>query len=588
MLDFKHRLGVLLLALCTASASTSAVAQSKSDIFDDQVTESNYFSNSPATFATFCFADECHSAASGRTEINGSQEVNAESLYTIGSNSKFITAILTLIMIDKGYLKLDDTLASYFPEYSQWKGVKVRDLLQHASGIPEYLFSESGRNRTVLSYFNWKTRIWQPSELVDLVAKEPSLFEAGSRVEYNNTNYVLLGMILEKAAKRPLEVLLDREIFAPLKLQNTYLTLMNSEKNRLVSGYYPLDIPIPDWIINFFSRKVEKTGNYLNTTRGFDSSYLWSAGGMVSTTADMAKIVRALFTGGLVSQSSLEEMKKWRNGAVLGFPLRYGLGLMTMPSAFGELLGHGGMTPGYYSVSNYLPQRDIVLTLAQNIAPGQTYSVYYDLLDLINNGFLGKAFVPDEAVSLEQLSAGSIHVRVRGKILIESSGLGFFSNAIGYSSSKQGAKVEETFRVFQTGLMEQAGRTYLTIGGSPGTSPYFNQTGQNNEGTPFLRIMIDRDMVKARGPGVFREGEANDMISAFRGLRKIDSSGKVSNCISEVLDRRRQNTFQIDGQLDESFETGESMKFVGNIPMRRVWAGKIPAEVPEEYRAVCE
>lgn len=568
------------------TVSKSLFAQPTAAIFDDQVAQCNYFSKSPATFATYCFGSECHSTASGRTEMNGATAVSSDNLVTIGSNSKFFTAILTLIMVDKGYLGLDDSLARYFPEYSQWKGVKIRHLLQHSSGVPEYLFSEKGIQRTVLSYFNWRTRIWKPSELVGLVAGEPSLFEAGTKVEYNNTNYILLGMVLEKVTKRPLEVLLDRELFAPLGVKDTYLNVMNSEKSRLVSGYYPIDLAIPDWIINFLSRKIEKSGNYLDTTRGFDSSYLWSAGGMVSTTGDMARIVRALFTGRLISPELLEEMKSWRDGAVLGFPLRYGLGLMTMPSAYGELLGHGGMTPGYYSVSNYLPQRDMVLTMAQNIAPSQTYPVYYDLVDLLNSDVRGKAFVPDEAVGTERLPPRSLHVRARGKLVTESSGFSFFPASFGYTLSRQKQGDEETFRSFQTSVTEREGRTYLTISGGPGANPYFGQ-GTASEGVPFLRVEIDQEQLRARGSGVFLEGEGQEMIFAYRGLAKVDSEGQRTFCVSEVLDRRRAPAFQIDGQEDETFAAGETLKFVGNLPMTKAVSARLPADLPAAYRQVC-
>ncbi len=186
MKAFRHYLGGIILA--SFVSSSGVFGQSNADIFQDEVAQSNFFSNSPATFATFCFADECHAASSGHLQINGKEEVDNHSLINIGSNSKFITAILTLILIDKGYMSLDDTLASYFPEYAHWKGVKIRHLLQHSSGVPEYLFSDAGKNRTILSYFSWHTRVWKPSELVATVVKEPAVFEAGSRVVYNNTN----------------------------------------------------------------------------------------------------------------------------------------------------------------------------------------------------------------------------------------------------------------------------------------------------------------------------------------------------------------------------------------------------------------
>lgn len=566
--------------------SVIARAETAAEIFSDEVAQCNYFSQAPATFATYCLSDVCQSAASGHSTMFGQNEVNTSSLVAIGSHSKIITAILTLISIDKGNLHLDDTLASFFPEYAHWKGVTVRDLLQHTSGVPEYMFSEQGKQRTLLSFFNWSTRIWKPAELVGTVVKQPSLYPVGSKLEYNNTNYILLGMILEKVNKLPLAVILDREIVAPLGLNNTFVSLMDSEKYRLTSGYYPVDVPIPDWIINLLSKKIKKSGNYIDTTKSFDSSLLWSAGGMVSTTSDLAHIVRALLSGRLVSEDLLKEMKAFRDGSVLGFPLRYGLGLMTMPSPYGDMLGHAGMTPGYYSVSYYLPSNDSVLSVAQNIAPAQIFSIYYDLLDLVNRAFRGKTFVPDPLVSTEQLPADAMHLRVRGKLLREQSEPEIFPRGFGYTLIKQKLKTSEIFRRFSTFLAERQGRSVLLIRGAPGVDPYFKSFARESQ-IPFVELLIDREKLIASGSRFFPEGSGNEIIFAYRGQLKIDAKGQQSICVSDVSDRGRASSFQIDGQRDENFELGETVKFVGNIPMKTLTQDSIPDDLPASRRTIC-
>ena len=83
--------------------------------------------------------------------------------------------------------------------------------------------------KTALSLFNSRTRIWKPRELIEGVVNEPMLFAPGEKSAYNNTNYVLLGMIAEKATGESAEVLLDRYIFTPLGMNDTYLRLIDSE-----------------------------------------------------------------------------------------------------------------------------------------------------------------------------------------------------------------------------------------------------------------------------------------------------------------------------------------------------------------------
>ena len=120
--------------------------------------------------------------------------------------------------------------------------------------------SGKGIKKTALSLFNIRTRIWKPRELIEGVVNEPMLFAPGEKSAYNNTNYVLLGMIAEKTMGESAEVLLDRYIFTPLGMNDTYLRLIESEKYRRINGYFPMNIPVPDWLINILSSKIEKIG----------------------------------------------------------------------------------------------------------------------------------------------------------------------------------------------------------------------------------------------------------------------------------------------------------------------------------------
>jgi hypothetical protein len=279
-------------------------------------------------------------------------------------------------------------------------------------------------------------------------------------------------------------------------------------------------------------------------------------------------------------------MQEFKDGTVLGLPIRYGLGLMTLPSDYGDMLGHAGMTPGYFSLSYSIAKLDSTLTVAQNIAPSQIFSVYYDLLDVMNSSFNGKQFIPDQLVSIDQLPLESMHFRVRGKLQPLSAEAQMFPRAFGYTFIKNKAKTEETFRRFSTQLEKRKGRTVLVARGAPGINPYI-RLGSGVSKAPFVELVIDRDKLVANGSSLFPEGAGGDIIFAYRGTVSTDTKGRQSFCVSEVIDRDRPSAFQVDGQRAESFEPGQTLKFAGNLPMKKLSQDSIPEDVPENYRIVC-
>ena len=204
-----------------------------------EVNENNYFSASPASFVATCKRKKLRDCGHWSYKHKTRGKVDHRSLATVGSLSKHITATLILMLVEEGHIKLDDELLDYFPEYEQWRGVTVDHLLSHRSGIPSYLFSQKGIKKTALSLFNIRTRIWKPRELIEGVVNEPMLFAPGEKSAYNNTNYVLLGMIAEKTMGESAEVLLDRYIFTPLGMNDTYLRLIRVKSTVELMVIFP-------------------------------------------------------------------------------------------------------------------------------------------------------------------------------------------------------------------------------------------------------------------------------------------------------------------------------------------------------------
>ena len=550
-----------------------------------ELQEANYFSNDPATFVTVCRGSTCQSAAEGYTGIGRQEPVTLDSLVTIGSNSKYITAIMTLKLVDQGLLKLTDKLTDFFPEYGQWGEVTVRDLLNHSSGIPEYVFSKEGIDRILRSAFNWHSRKWKPRELINAVAKLPSIYPVGTKVEYNNTNYVLLGMIAEKVTNQPLDRLLKTQLFEPLGMNSTYLSLPEDQRKFRVSGYMVANLPFPGWFINTFSRKIKKIGSYLDTTNIFDSSFVWAAGGIISNTSDLTRLTYALFHGEILKPETLAEMKTTRLGSVLGMPLQYGLGLMKTPSLIGDGFGHGGLVPGYQTITNFFPEKDLTLTMSCNMGPSQLYAVYNDFLSRLQKPEEDKPFVESEAVKSDNLRSNGIHLRLKGHLAEDTTNKVIFRDAFGYAEVKENGRSSLPFSTFEAIAKEANGRSELELR-IKGSLTFLDLQAQATVSLPFLTVIIDQSELHGATEALIESSDAR-RIFAFKGLAQVAPGGKEDLCVTEIIDLAETTALQIAGTSDRGFHSQDSIKLAGNIPLRKVAKDEKVPELEQRNLKVC-
>ncbi|MFE6161547.1 serine hydrolase domain-containing protein [Streptomyces sp. NPDC056486] len=246
----------------------------------------------------------------------------------IGSNTKTFTAVLVLQLVGEGKIALDAPVEDYLPGLVRGDGIdgrhiRVRQLLQHTSGLPNYV-----------KYLGEDVRHYEPHELLDIALQHKADFEPGEKWAYSNTNYVLAGLLVEKVTHRPLAEELDRRIIKPLGLRHTYFPAPGDVTIREPhpKGYYQdsADAPLRD-------------GTEL------DPSWGWAAGQMISTNSDLNRFFTALLAGRLLPAAQLAEMRTTvPAGAPFASGARYGLGLVSTPlSCGGVYWGHGGSTTGY-------------------------------------------------------------------------------------------------------------------------------------------------------------------------------------------------------------------------------------------------
>ena len=280
-----------------------------------------------------------------------------------------------LRLVEQGKLSLDTKLSDLLPQERVrgfHQNITIRQLLNHTSGLPDYWTDGSkdgaGNNAFLRAFLAEPSRSWQPEEMVafarDVPARRP-----GGRFHYSDTNYVLLGLIIEKTTGRPLHRVYRELIFDPLGMNNTWLTYKESRRGAAPSHRYEGDEDLH------------------NAAR---QSADWAGGGLVSTTRDLEKFLRGLASGKLFQNAATLEWM--REATPVGErDISYGLGLyrVKLGNGLGELWGHDGHGNSF---AYYWPERGITLTGTLN----QTENDWWPLAESYIEGE-DAAVVIDEA-----------------------------------------------------------------------------------------------------------------------------------------------------------------------------------------------
>lgn len=294
-----------------------------------------------------------YSKAYGFVDENREREADRNTKYRIGSVTKTFTATMILQLIEEGKLSLSTPLASYYPDIPNAKEITVEHLLRHQSGL--FNFTNAS------DYSDWMTEERSRKQMLELFRERDPQFEPGTQTSYSNTNYVLLGYIIEDVTGESYSEQLKQRITEPLQLENTYYgDEINTEENEAVSFRYSQS----KWEV------MPET----------DMSIPGGAGGIVSSTDDLLDFIRALFKGNLISQESLDQMTTINQ--------RLGMGLMKIPFYDSYAYGHNGGIDGFQSNISYFPGEDVALAFVSN---GLNYRMN-DILIGVLSIYFGKEF----------------------------------------------------------------------------------------------------------------------------------------------------------------------------------------------------
>ena len=180
------------------------------------------------------------SGASGYKDLDRREPLLPSDILRVGSVTKTFTAGVVLKLSERGYIDLDAPTERWMPDWPHAGEITVRHLLNHTSGLRNYTDDLWFLARTLL----FPKRVWQPAELAAVTRGKPLYFSPGTGHHYSNTNYVLLGLICERATGKPMAELYRELIFDPLGLRDTYFVPYEPPPVRLVTGFERDLIPL--------------------------------------------------------------------------------------------------------------------------------------------------------------------------------------------------------------------------------------------------------------------------------------------------------------------------------------------------------
>ncbi|GAA1228952.1 serine hydrolase domain-containing protein [Kitasatospora nipponensis] len=258
----------------------------------------------------------------------------------IGSETKTFTATAVLELVDEGLVGLDDPISHYLHGVPDGEHITIRQLAEMRSG----LFSYTADPDFVHALLSDPTRSFTPQELLAYAFRHDNVFAPGADFQYSNTNYILLGLLVEKLARMPLADFIHQRVTGPSEMHHTFL---------------PHGAEFPEPHAHGYTEQT-LSGAVADTT-DWNPSWGWAAGAMISDLHDLHHWAKDLATGTLLSAATQAQREKFI--PVPGFEdAGYGLGLFTTHG----WVGHNGSLPGYESVTMYLPEQDATMVILLN------------------------------------------------------------------------------------------------------------------------------------------------------------------------------------------------------------------------------
>ncbi|MBS3798682.1 serine hydrolase domain-containing protein [Pseudoalteromonas sp. BDTF-M6] len=280
--------------------------------------------------------------ALGVADLSTRELLRVDDTFQIGSISKQFTAAAILQLAENKKLSLKSTLGDFITDIPvEYASLTIESVLSHTSGLPNYNSDTEVRQR-------WDK--YAPiDEVINVVSKMPVLAKPGVDYAYSNTGYILLGKVIEVASGLTYSEYLQRNIFSPLGMKNSFVVTKGVSSKRIVKGYTS-NRNAPDLYV---------------APENVDRSWIYAAGAIASTLDDMSLWHRGLSSGKVISAENYQLMvtrAKLNNGE----SVNYGFGTDVYPISDQPSYSHQGQVPGFMAWSVYFPSHDLLGTVFGN------------------------------------------------------------------------------------------------------------------------------------------------------------------------------------------------------------------------------
>jgi D-alanyl-D-alanine carboxypeptidase len=282
----------------------------------------------PGVSVAVVSGDQTVLIARGVADRETGESMSPDHRFRVASITKSVVASIVLQLIHEGRLALTDSVEDWLPGLVPQNGdASIEDMLRLESGI--FSFDEDERLMApyIAGDFDYT---WKPEELVGLATEHPALFPPGDRFYYSNTNYVLLGLIVQKITGDTLSHVARQRITAPLDMSSSTMPTNSALEAPYAHGY----------MLGLSDQPVDVTG--------ISASSVFGNGNLVATALDTARFYGALVDGAIVSAEQLPSMLSSRHPSLDGHA-SYGMGVWLSDGFYpcGEFVGHDGAGPGY-------------------------------------------------------------------------------------------------------------------------------------------------------------------------------------------------------------------------------------------------
>ncbi|MER0465546.1 serine hydrolase [Bacillus cabrialesii subsp. cabrialesii] len=410
----------------------------------------------------------------GYADLTEKRPLQTNSLFELASLSKPFTALGVILLEEKGILGYEDKVERWLPGFP-YKGVTIRHLLNHTSGLPDYMG---------WFFANWdQHKIAVNQDIVDMLMNEglPGYFEPNEGWLYSNTGYVLLAVIIEKASGMSYADFMKTRIFSPVGMKETrvYNRRLRPERIDHYAYGYVYDVHSETYVL---PDDLEET-NYVVYLDGIQGD-----GTVNSVASDLFRLDQVLYEDDFISNASKEAAfspVRLNNGET--FDYGFGWGLQNSPEK-GKIVSHSGGWPGYSTMMvRYIDHRktliylsnkeedaeyeEAILKAAENILFGQTYEIPERPADKkkkkidpsIYSRYVGSYVLQDGMAATVTAENERLYLHITGQLRLElfpASEIRFFLRSLSVEVEfVLGDEVAKSFIIYEDGTEEEAVRT---------------------------------------------------------------------------------------------------------------------------------